>query len=288
MGGTITLRAGDLSLRLGCRGGVILDFRLRDRPLLRPAAEAAAPGDSACFPLLPLGNRIRDNRLAFGGRVHEVAPNALPEPLHLHGMGWLADWTVVATDRTFARLVHRHDGSNLPHRYTAVQTFALAADGLRMDLSLTNTGDAVLPFGIGWHSFVAAGACLTAPARGFWTEGADHLPAERRTLPEDLDFRAPRPLPARWINNAFDGWTGVAHLDWPDCSLTMTADPIFGCYQLYQPAGDAFFAFEPMSHLPDGLSMPDLGGLVPLAPGESLAGGMTLAPCSLSAAGDPS
>ena len=42
-----------------------------------------------------------------------------------------------------------------------------------------------------------------------------------------------------------------------------------------------FFALEPMSHLPDGHNQPDLGGLVRLAPGETLSGGIRLAPETL-------
>jgi aldose 1-epimerase len=278
MAGILTLRVGELSLRLQCWGGAILDFRLGDLSFLRSAADGVLPGDSACYPLVPLGNRIRDNHFAFAGRAYDVAPNALPEPLHLHGVGWQVDWTVDAADHSFARLVHHHDGANLPHRYRAEQSFALRDNALRMELSVTNTGDSVLPFGLGWHPFFAEAACLTAPARGFWREGADRLPTRRGAMPEDLDFGTPRPLPARWINNAFDGWTAQADLDWPDRGLTINADPIFGCYQIFRPQMGDFFAFEPMSHLPDALSMPDLGGLVPLAPGESLSGGLTLVP----------
>jgi aldose 1-epimerase len=37
-----------------------------------------------------------------------------------------------------------------------------------------------------------------------------------------------------------------------------------------------FFCFEPMSHLPDGHHMQDLGGLTVLAPGESLSGRVSI------------
>lgn len=280
---TITLRSGDLALRLGCRGGVILDFRLGAGALMRPTPEGAAPGDSACFPLVPLGNRIRDNRFDFGGKTYRVTPNALPEPLHLHGAGWQADWDLAGSDQSSARLTHRYDGPDLPHQYEAVQSFALTPGSLTITMSVTNIGADTLPFGIGWHPFFLPGAVLTAPAQGVWTEGPGHLPDGRTVLPEDLDFAQPRPLPGRWINNAFDGWSGHARIDWPQrgLSLRISADPVFGCYQLYAPQDGAPFAFEPMSHLPDALSRPGHGGLTPLAPGESLAGSITLVPSSL-------
>lgn len=286
----ITLRAGDLSLRLGCHGGVILDFRLGDRPLMRPATPGAVPGDSACYPLVPLGNRIRDNRFAVGGTEYRVTPNAPPEPLNLHGAGWQAHWTAEMVAESAARLSHGHDGPHLPHRYLATQDFVLTATGLRMVLSVTNTGDSVLPFGLGWHPFFPGGARLTAPARDVWTEGGDHLPGECGNVPADLDFTAPRPLPPRWLNNAFGGWSGHARIDWPatGLSLELAADALFGCYQLYQPAAGGVFALEPMSHLPGALALPGLGGLRLLAPGERLAGGLTLSPhSSPDHSGDP-
>lgn len=286
----LDLRAGDLMLRIGAQGGVILDFRHGGRALMRPAAEGAGPGDSACFPLVPWGNRVRGNRLVHGGATYRLTPNVPPEPLHLHGAGWQSVWTVESAGTSSAQLCHHHDGRDLPHHYLARQVFELDQNRLRMTLSVTNTGDRALPFGLGWHPFFPAGGVLRAPATGIWTEGPDHLPAIRSPVRDDLDFAAPRPLPPRRINTAFDGWTGDARIDWPaqDLSLTISADPVFRHYQLYQPAAGSFFTFEPMSHLSGAMSLPDPGGLTPLAPGETLAGTIILTPGAGVIAGDPS
>lgn len=287
----IDLKAGDLSLRLSSHGGVILDFRLGDRAILRPALPDAAPGDSACFPLVPLGNRIRDNRFTVDGIAYHTTPNAPPEPLHLHGAGWLADWQVQAADAASATLSHSHDGTGLPHVYLAEQHFALTDTALTITLSVTNTGTIALPFGLGWHPFFPDGAALTAPARACLGEGPGHLPTTAGPLPGDLDFTTPRPLPQRWINNAFTGWSGLAQIDWParGLSVAITADPLFGTYHLYRPTEGGHFAFEPMSHQPDALSAPGHGGLVRLAPGATLAGSITLSPHPTKVvSGDPS
>lgn len=270
MAGGADLQAGDLMLRLGTQGGVIAEFRHRDRALL------SATPQGACFPLVPWGNRVRGNRIAFAGASHVVAPNVPPEPLHLHGEGWQAPWTIRDIGPAHALLCHSHDGPGLPHRYDCEQGFALTPDGLRLTLSVTNTGAETLPFGLGWHPFFPPGARLTAPACTIWAEGPDLLPAAPQPLPPDLDFATPRALPARRINAAFDGWTGTARLDWPDLSLLLTTDPVLRYFQLYQPEGGQSLAFEPMSHLPGGVDGPDLGGLTPLAPGESLRASMTL------------
>ena len=125
---------------------------------------------------------------------------------------------------------------------------------------------------------------LLAPASRFWTERRGYLPDAPVTIPEELDFSVPRPVPDRWINNAFEGWNGAASIRWPELGLgaDIEMDEVFGNYMIYTPDDAGFFCFEPMSHLPNGHHMRDFGGLVLLAPGESLAGRMTI---SLSAAG---
>lgn len=272
-GQVISLTAGDLALRLRTLGGAILRFDLGGQPILRPAGDGAGPEEVACFPLAPLGNRIRDNALTHGGVTHTVTPNIAGEPLHLHGESWLADWQIA--DRVASRLVleHRHDGPRLPHRYHLRQSFALTPEALSLHLEITNTGDSPLPFGLGWHPFFPASPDprITTQAADFWSEGPDHLPQNPGRLPPDLDFSTATPLPRRWINNAFSGWSGHADLIWSDRSLTLTADPIFTVMQLYRPANASFFALEPMSHLPGSTD-----DLRVIEPGESLSGGITL------------
>lgn len=280
-GSVISLQAGDLALRLRTLGGAILRFDLGDRPLLRPAADDAGPEDVACFPLAPLGNRIRDNAFRHAGASYPVTPNRPAEALHLHGESWLSDWQVTVQSPDQLVLQHRHDGPRLPHRYLLRQSFALTPEALLLRLEITNTGDSPLPFGLGWHPFfpLSPGLIVTTTATHLWSEGPDHLPQHPGPVPPHFDFSHGVPLPASWINNAFTGWSGRAELLWPDRALrlSLTADPLFGVMQLYRPAGAGtdFFALEPMSHLPGSTD-----GLRVLWPGESLSGGMSLCPAS--------
>lgn len=275
--GVFSLQAGDLKLRVRARGGAILRFDLGGVPLLRPAADDADPVQVACFPMAPLGNRIRDNLIRHGDQTWLVTPNVPDDPLHLHGESWLADWRL--DDQSAGRLVmsHRYEGPRLPHRYHLRQTFNLTAQGLSLRFDLTNTGDCPLPFGFGWHPFfpLSPGLRITTAATTFWTEGLGHLPQAAGPVPAELDFAQAAPLPAIWINNAFEGWSGRAELSWQDRAvrLVLQADPLFGVMQLYRPTtpGTDFFALEPMSHLPGTMA-----GLRTLHPGESLSGGLSL------------
>lgn len=292
----VELRSGALHARLSTKGGTILGFETaaadgRTVPLLR-----AAPGDdadalhSACYPLVPFANRVRDNRFRFDGTTYTLEPNTDWDRHRLHGEGWTSDWRIVSADGCRAEMAFHHDSdAGTPYRYSATQTFTLSADGLQLTLAVTNEGDRPLPFGLGWHPYfpLTPQTTLEARSRFYWTEVDAWLPGERAAIPKDLDFARPRKLPRRWVNNGFEGWGGTARIVWPERSVMveMTADPLFrhaflfvGDKDFDPDYADDYFCFEPMSHLADGHNMAGLGDLVVLAPGERLSGSIVLRP----------
>ena len=106
------------------------------------------------------------------------------------------------------------------------------------------------------------------------------MPAGKVPVPErpDWDFARLRPLPARWINNGFAGWTGTARVRWPEqaVQLTVTATPELGACIVYSPDEDAsFFCLEPVSHPMDAHHLPGMPGLRALQAGERFEGACT-------------
>ncbi|WP_026782852.1 aldose 1-epimerase [Pleomorphomonas koreensis] len=291
--GVLRLETDVAELTLSTQGAAVLGWRLKASvggvPLLRPARHAGGgpPDEAAAFPLVPYGNRIGGNAFSFAGRDYRVTPNA-GDRYRLHGDGWLSDWTVEAATAESATLaLRRAADAAAPWDYLARQTVTLDGRRLTVALSVENTGDAPLPFGLGWHPYfpLTPRMRLTAPSSSVWLEGADYLPTEDVPLPPDLDFRRPAPLPNRWINNGFEDWNGCARIDWPERGLTLLidADPIFSRYVLYRPdaardpayCGD-WFCFEPMTHTVNAFRLDDLGGLRPLAPGTRIEGTLRL------------
>ena len=282
-----------LGLQVGTAGAAIWRFFAKDEsgevPLMRaPAgADVRFAAQSACFPLVPFGNRVRGNRFVYEGVSYGLTPNTDWDEHYLHGDGWTTEWRVAERTPSRARLVMRHDDAGTPYRYEATQTFALDGSTLALGLEVVNRGAAALPFGLGWHPYfpLTVGATLRAPASALWLEGADWLPTERAAIPADLDFAGPREPPRRWVNHGFEGWSGAGEIAWPErrARLKLAADELFGRYFLFvsDPTFDAgynyeYFAFEPMSHSANAHNLPDGGGLRRLAPGESLVGGIRL------------
>ncbi|WLS05514.1 aldose 1-epimerase [Shinella oryzae] len=294
----IDIGKGDLSARISTAGGLVLglwwDRDGASVPLLRPA-----PGDDAdalasgCYPLVPFGNRVRGNAFRFEGRDYRFQPNTDWDPHYLHGEGWQADWSVLQHGADAVTLSFAHlSGEGTPYRYEAQQRFAVNDGAFVLGLSVTNRGDAALPFGLGWHPYfpMTPETTLLAPATRYWTEVEGWLPGEAVDIPEDVDFRSPRSLPHHWVNNGFEDWSGEARIDWPERAtrLSLSADPLFRHAFVFvsdtgfDPAFQRdYFCLEPMSHLADGQNMPGLGDLKVLRPGETLSGSVRLTPARL-------
>ncbi|MEB2846553.1 aldose 1-epimerase [Neorhizobium sp. BT27B] len=289
----LDLTSGPLSLTVSTDGGLILGFwRQQDGvrvPLLREAPGNADALSSSCYPLVPFGNRVKDNRFEFEGHEYRFSANTVWDRHYLHGEGWQSVWRV--DEHTSDRIVmgFRHRGGGTPYAYCATQAFALTDHALQMTLSVENEGDQALPFGLGWHPYfpMTPQTTLMAPAKKLWTEIEGWLPGEATDIPQALDFSEPSSLPHRWVNNGFEDWSGEAVVSWPErgTRLRLTADPLFrhGFVFVSDTAFDPqfkrdYFCFEPMSHVANGHNLPGLGGLQILNPGEVLSGSITLRP----------
>jgi len=280
----IRITDGGLEISVSRQGGAIRRAEFRGRAFLQP--RGGPDGGMASFPLVPFGNRVDYNVITVRGRDYSFQQNT-GDPLYLHGDGWLGLWSIEAHDERSLTLSYEHEASRLsPYGYSASQGFSVSEGRLDNVLSVTNRGDMPMPFGLGFHPFfpLTPNTTLLAPASRFWTERQGYLPDAPVAIPDEFDFSTPRTIPDRWINNAFEGWDGAASIRWPELGMSadIEMDGIFGNYMIYTPGNAGFFCFEPMSHLPNGHHMRDFGGLVLLAPGESLTGRMTI---SLSAAG---
>jgi aldose 1-epimerase len=293
----INLAAGSLSLRISTKGGLVLGFwrdvGIGKVPLLRPSQSDKADAlGSSCYPLVPFGNRVKDNRFQFDGVDYQFTPNTRWDRHYLHGEGWQSEWALGRRTPQSAEMTFTHRGGATPYEYRAYQQFTLNEEELTVTLAVENRGERAMPFGLGWHPYfpMTARTALQAPARRYWTEAEGWLPGEQTEIPSDLDFTSPAPLPNRWVNNGFEDWSGEALITWPEwhTALHLTADAIFKHAFIF--VSDAvfdpnfkrdYFCFEPMSHLANGHNLSDLGDLKVLQPGESFSGSMRLRPSNI-------
>lgn len=285
--GRLRIADGPAEVEVSAQGGCILCYRWKIASgvvdWLRPAPDSAAPAptDTGCFPLVPYSNRIRDGRFSFQGRRYRLARNFGDSPHSIHGHGWTRGWQVAGHNGSSLALAYDHADDDWPAAYRAEQRFALQDGALSITLSLTNTGTADMPAGLGLHPyFPRSPQCrLSAAVEGMWKTDAEVMPTE--LIKADLSAGL-RPAETA-LDNGFTGFAGKAVIDWPErqASLALRADPALAFLVVFTPPGEDFFCVEPVSHCTDAVNLAaarDDTGLRVLRPGETFAASLELAP----------
>ncbi len=262
-------------------GGALGRFIWDGRDVTRPTpADASDVLDSGGFPLVPYCNRIRDGRFSFGGQAVTLSPNLGDHPHALHGEGWRGVWSVESASATQAVLSFDHPPGEWPWAYRAQQRFTLDGDGLRIELSVTNTGGQPMPAGLGFHPYFPArpGERLKAGVTGVWMVDEDVLPTTHVEGAWGPDWAAGAPTAVeRLIDNCYTGWDGVATLSAPGgASTILTASRDCRWLHIYSPPGADFVCAEPVANRPDPFHGED-SGIKTLGPGETAMVWMTLA-----------
>jgi aldose 1-epimerase len=274
---------GSLGAFYAGTGGGRLDFV---RPATAESVVREGPLAMGSFPLVPYSGRIRDGRFTFAGRQVALPPNFPPARHSIHGHGWQAPWSVDEATGGRAVLDYRHEAGDWPYPYRARQIVTLAPDRLTMRIELTNDGQQAMPAGIGHHPYFprTPAARVTAAIGRVWLADDEVMPTTLVEPPPDRRLGDGVAVDRVALDNVFTGWSGRAAIDWPErrARLAIAAGPPLGFLVVYTPPGRDFFCVEPVSHCPDAVNaaprgVPDVG-LVALAPGETLAGEMVLAP----------
>jgi aldose 1-epimerase len=289
-----TLRAGALEVGLApAIGGSVGAMRWRGVDLMRRLSDDYRDTGNvlgvAMFPMVPYANRIAQNAFDFEGRRWRVLPNNPPETFNVHGSGWRRLWTVTRSDAATATLALEVAAGADPYSYRAEQAFAVSEEGLRVTMTLTNTGAVAMPFGFGLHPWFDRDPDVTLQfsARRFHLEEPERVSGDPITLPPELDFAKGRPLPGGWRNNDYGGWSGEAIIRFPSrgAGLRIVADPAFKHLMLYADPTKPYFCLEPQTNASGAFNRgrwndPDEGVIV-LAPGESAAGAVSFMPFTL-------
>lgn len=291
----IELSAGDARVDvLPHVGGAIAAYTWQGRPVLRRGPDAASDVRlTACYPLVPYSNRIRDARVAFERRRHVLDAGFGDGPHPIHGLGWQRPWDVVASSAHAATLALDHGrspgGSRAwPWPFRARQAFRLTATEERSTLivamSIENTGDSAFPFGLGWHPYFPRDPTTTLvfDAASIWRNDASQLPIRRVPARGRWRFASPRAIGSAPIDNVFTGWNGIATLRSPASGIATSVEADAACRFLvvFAPAGRDFVAIEPVTQETDAFNRAARGargtGMRTLGPGESFGIAMRL------------
>lgn len=271
---TLRLEGGGWSATLAPEDGAGLTaLRFDGHDILVPAP-AATPlgGPFGAFWMIPWANRLDGGRLG----PHRLPINRAAEGTAIHGLSRDRPWQIAAEAPDRVLLTQQVDAA--PYRYDALLAVMLDAAGLALDLTVTNRGEASMPFGAGWHPWFVrpAGTQLAFRATQRCAHDARGLPvsaaADRGIDGGEEAFLG--------LDTHFPGWDGAATITWPALTLRIVATGALATnLQVYAPAARQVLCVEPSSHLPDVVNRPAmaaLGAMRHLAPGDALTGRITL------------
>jgi len=281
-------------------GATIRSYRAEGRDVL----EGFGPGDWSKSGrgqvLAPWPNRIGDGRYEFSGATAQAALNEPARHNAIHGLVRWLPWKLDAHAQnvmTVACVLHPSPG--YPFSLGMRIEYRLARDGLTVSTSAANVGETALPFGLGFHPYLAPGP-----------DGVDaailRLPATRRLVMNDralptgdaqpvagteFDFTSGRSIGSTQMDTAFGGLhrdaDGLAWVSLHDPSDDHGAElwvddrfPYLMCY-----TGDTIgepgrrrtaVAVEPMTCPPDAFRSGN--DLVVLDPGQEWRGSWGIQP----------
>lgn len=265
---TLRLQSGEWRAQLRPEiGGCLSSLTLDGVEILRTMPEGSLdPLESACFPLVPYCNRIRDGRFVWAGREVQMPANFSPERHSLHGLGWQQPWKVTRQAGFKCSLTHSHDGGGgWPWAYEAQQRVRLGLQGCAITLDVTNLADTAMPCGLGLHPYLRRRPeTQVAFAANALLEVDEGLIPTGATTPAG-DWSDGRSLPDRTIDHCLTQWNGVAQVSDDLGSVSLRARGARFLH-LYAPADGSALCLEPVSHQPDGVnSAPDQ--MIVLPPG---------------------
>ena len=247
-------------------GGALVDYDFKGPqgwiPILRPgnSFQRSGPFSLGCNILLPFANRISVGGFKTPLGYLELSPNLVGEPFPIHGNAFQEQWQIERVKENEVCLTLESEGPSR-FRYSAQLRYKLEEGILSMELDVINQADETLPYGIGFHPWLAReeDSQLQFNAIGCWLEDSQHLPTEH-VVPgsgSSSDFRERNRVPQGLLNNTYTGWDGIAELMRPQHGLKVhvkAADPL-SCLQIYSPSVDAdFVCVEPVNHTVDALN----------------------------------
>jgi aldose 1-epimerase len=290
-GEQLEITSGDARAVITEVGAGLRAFTFGGRPYVETFDPDSRPPLGAGTVLVPWPNRTAAGRWTWNEQPQQLS---LSEPAvgnAIHGL----------LRHTYYRLGEQTPDAVTLHATVAAQPgwpvplatsvrYAVGSDGLTVTHTVRNVGAKAVPFGVGAHPYLRAGAsdtddCELTLAASSMLPLRDGLPTGPPRPELELDFQTGRALRGLQLDHAF-GDCAVAdgrirhRLTGPDGGVELWADPDFGWVQVFTPGefpgrGRAV-AVEPMTCPPDALNSGI--GLITVEGGETWTGSWGLRP----------
>jgi aldose 1-epimerase len=285
------IAAGDQRATIVEVGGGIREYEVASRPVLDPYPVDAMSDGAHGAPLTPWPNRLADGRYSFDGESHQVALTEPEKHNAIHGFLRWRPWTAVEHRAELVVMATRlFPLQGYPFMLDLRVAYELGDDGLTVETTVENVGDAACPYGHGQHPYLSPGEgrlideCelqIAATSRVV-TDPDRQLPTGTESVPgTPFDFDEPRVLGDFKIDDAFTGLRrdaagrAWARLSGPDGrSAELWVDESYPFIELY--TGDTLspgrarrgLGTEPMTCPPNAFASGE--DVIRLEPGDCL------------------
>jgi aldose 1-epimerase len=271
-------------------GGGVRTYDVGDRPVLHPYDLDAMCDGAHGAPLIPWPNRLADGRYEFEGQELQVDLTEPTKKNAIHGFLRWRPWSAEkpGSDQVVMR-TRLYPMTGYPFMLDVEVDYELTSDGLLVQTTARNIGDAACPYGCGQHPYLSPGEGLIDDCRVTVTASTRIDTDDERQLPTgrepvegtSYDFRQSDRIGDRKVDYAFtdllrdgDGlaWTHLEGTDGATASLWVDGSydflEIFTSDTLAEGRSRRGLGVEPMTCAPNAFNSGE--GLVVLQPGESL------------------
>lgn len=246
--------------------------------------------------LYPWPNRIADGPWSFSERIAHPKVDDVAHATAIHGLVRWRPFRIDSVNQNRCSLtLLLHPTPDYPFLSEINVTYHLGNLGLTVTTTVTNRDDVPIPFGVGFHPYLAVttptieGAELEVPANAYVALNDRQLPTGE-ILPvrgKDLDFRVRKSLSGHELDTTFtelvrddSGLATVVLVDSAGGAIELSVDRNFPYLQVF--TGDHLekgrrrtaVAVEPMTCPPDALRSGK--DIVVLEPGQHWAGSWRL------------
>ena len=141
-------------------GGALVDYDFKGPqgwiPILRPGNlfQRLGPFSLGCNVLLPFANRISGGGFKTPLGQAKLSTNLVGEPFPIHGNAFQEPWQIIRVAEDEVYLTLQSEGPSR-FRYSAQLRYKLEEGILSMELDVINQAEETLPYGIGFHPWLA-------------------------------------------------------------------------------------------------------------------------------------
>lgn len=241
---------------------------------------------TACFPLVPFSNRIREGKFSWQGDQIQLPLNQLPERHTNHGHGWQAVWNVDEQTETSLTLSYLHEANEWPFSYKSIYRIELQNGELLQTLTLINLSSGEMPAGLGLHPYFSRTeqASLNADVKQMWQVDNESMPVTVIDAPASIKSEQGMIISANQLDNTFIDFPAKAKICWPEWQMSAHISSSINCkfMVVYSPEKQDFFCVEPVTHAPNAINKHQRGidntGFSSLKPQQEMSVWMRVSP----------